>query len=69
VRAVRVMERLCQLAPRDPRPRRDLGLSLVEAGQAGRAIDHLTAYLAAVPDDEPARRALDMARGEVARWN
>src|SRR5262249_5836833 len=52
VRAARVLERLCQLAPRDPRQRRDLGLSLVEAGKPGRAIDHLRAYLDAVPGDD-----------------
>jgi regulator of sirC expression with transglutaminase-like and TPR domain len=68
-RAARVLGRLCQLAPGDAPQRRELGLSLVEAGCPGRAIDHLRAYLARVPDDATARRALEVARGDLARWN
>src|SRR5437870_5207633 len=49
VRAARVIERLRQLSPYDPVQRRDLGVSLVHAGQPGRAVDHLAAYLTASP--------------------
>jgi hypothetical protein len=41
-------------------------------GQPGPAIDHLTAYLAAAPADEDresARKLLDRARTELAKWN
>lgn len=72
VRAVRVIERLRQLDPCDPVQRRDLGVSLLRAGQPGRAIDHLAAYLSATPqgtDHETIRRLLGQARGEVAQWN
>jgi regulator of sirC expression with transglutaminase-like and TPR domain len=71
-RAVRVMERLRQLDPDDPLQRRDLGASLVHAGQPGKAIDHLTAYLRAVPDAGDADavgRLLRQARGLLAAWN
>lgn len=70
-RAVRVIERLRQLAPDDAGLRRDLGATLVQAGQPGRAIDHLAAYLADVPEgsESEVRRLLDRARGQVARWN
>src|SRR5438105_1037234 len=52
VRAVHVLERLRQLDPRDPIQQRDLGFSLLRAERPGQAIDHLAAYLAAVPDGE-----------------
>jgi regulator of sirC expression with transglutaminase-like and TPR domain len=71
-RAVRVLERLRQLDPHDPVQQRDLGISLLRAERPGPAIDHLTAYLAAVPDGEDkeaVRALLERARGEVARWN
>jgi regulator of sirC expression with transglutaminase-like and TPR domain len=71
-RAVRVIERLRQLDPHDPVHRRDLGVSLLQAGQPGKAIDHLTAYLAASPpvaDADAVRQLLDRARGTVAKWN
>lgn len=71
-RAVRVIQRLRQLAPRNPVEQRDLGATLLRAGQPGQAIDHLTAYLAAVPDcsdKDAVRRLLDQAQGEVAKWN
>jgi regulator of sirC expression with transglutaminase-like and TPR domain len=70
-RAVRTIERLRQLAPDDVGLRRDLGDMLLQAGQPGRAIDHLAAYLAAVPEGSAAeaRQLLDRARGQVARWN
>jgi regulator of sirC expression with transglutaminase-like and TPR domain len=71
-RAVRVMERLRQLNPADTLQRRDLGTSLLHAGQPGKAIDHLRAYLAAVPqaeDAEVVRQLLGRARRQVAEWN
>jgi regulator of sirC expression with transglutaminase-like and TPR domain len=72
VRAARVMERLRQLSPADVLQRRDLGASLLHAGQPGRAIDHLDAYLNAVPQAEDAaavRELLRQARRQVAAWN
>jgi regulator of sirC expression with transglutaminase-like and TPR domain len=71
-RVIRVIERLRQLNPDDLLERRDLGACLLRAGQPGRAIDHLTAYLLGRPDadDAPtARQLLDRARSELARWN
>jgi regulator of sirC expression with transglutaminase-like and TPR domain len=71
-RAARVIARLRQLTPDDPLQRRDLGATLLQAGQAGKAIDHLAAYLHATPeaDDVGAvRQLLLRARGMVARWN
>ncbi len=71
-RAVRVIERLRQLVPDNPVEQRDLGASLLRAGRPGAAIDHLTAYLAAVPecpDQTAVRQLLDQAQGEVAKWN
>ncbi|HEV3258200.1 MAG TPA: transglutaminase-like domain-containing protein [Gemmataceae bacterium] len=71
-RAARVIDRIRQLAPHDVRQQRDLGVSLLQTGQAGRAIDHLAAYLRAIPDADDAdavRQLLDRARGAVAGWN
>jgi regulator of sirC expression with transglutaminase-like and TPR domain len=71
-RAARVIGRLRQLSPRDPLQHRDLGATLLQAGEPGKAIDHLLTYLAAVPgaaDSGAVRRLLDAARGAVARWN
>jgi regulator of sirC expression with transglutaminase-like and TPR domain len=71
-RAVRVIERLRQLAPDDPLQQRDLGVSLIHAGQPGRAIDHLQAYLRATPqagDRETVGQMIDQAKAAVARWN
>lgn len=71
-RAVRVIERIRQLSPHDPLQLRDLGASLYQAGEPGRAINHLDAYLEAVPDAtdcESVRHLLEQARAEVARWN
>lgn len=71
-RAVRVMRRLRQLNPDDPLQDRDLGVSLLRLGQAGRAIQHLESYLRLAPeadDAEAVRRFLAEARGEVAKWN
>jgi regulator of sirC expression with transglutaminase-like and TPR domain len=71
-RAVRVIRRLRQLAPDDPLQQRDLGAALARNGQPGPAIDHLEAYLSAVPaaeDAELVRQVLDRSRAAVARWN
>jgi regulator of sirC expression with transglutaminase-like and TPR domain len=71
-RAARTVERMRQLSPDDPVQRRDLGAILVRAGQPGRAIDHLRAYLAVLPDADDTtvvRQVLDQAEGAVARWN
>jgi regulator of sirC expression with transglutaminase-like and TPR domain len=71
-RAVRTIERLRLLSPADPLQQRDLGASLLQAGQPGKAIDPLQEYLTAVPgagDGEQVRRLLAQARGAVARWN
>ncbi|OWK35995.1 SirB1 family protein [Fimbriiglobus ruber] len=71
-RAARVTARLVQLAPGDPTQRRDLGVTLVHAGQHGRAIDHLRAYLDAVPaadDTQVVEEFLKEASHQVARWN
>jgi regulator of sirC expression with transglutaminase-like and TPR domain len=71
-RAARVIERLRQLSPDDLLQRRDLGVSLLQAGQPGKAIPHLSAFLAASPqagDADAVRRLLNRARSEVARWN
>jgi len=48
-RAARVISRLTQLVPSDPTQRRDLGVSLVQAGECGQAIKHLRAYLEMAP--------------------
>jgi regulator of sirC expression with transglutaminase-like and TPR domain len=72
VRAARVIERLRQLSPHDPAQRRDLGVSLVHAGQPGRAVDHLSAYLSAWPhssDADTVRRLLNQALKDLGKWN
>ena len=71
-RVIRVIERLRQLDPFDPVQQRDLGITLLQSGQSGQAIDHLKGYLAAAPgaeDISTIRQFLDRARGEVAKWN
>jgi regulator of sirC expression with transglutaminase-like and TPR domain len=71
-RAIRVMERILQLVPDDRVQRRDLGTSLLHAGQHGKAIDHLAAYLVGFPnadDAEVVRLLLKEARGRVAELN
>jgi regulator of sirC expression with transglutaminase-like and TPR domain len=71
-RAARIIERLRQLTPHDPLQRRDLGATLLQAGQAGRAIDHLQAYLQASPkagDADTVQQLLRQAQASVARWN
>jgi len=72
LRAARVLHRLRQLAPDDPVQRRDLGVCLLHGGWPGRAIEHLSAYLEALPkadDADSVRQLLGRAKGEVARWN
>jgi regulator of sirC expression with transglutaminase-like and TPR domain len=72
VRAARVIGRLWQLSPHDNLQRRDLGVSLLHAGQPGRALDHLAAYLAADPkgpDTETVRQLLNQAYKDVGQWN
>lgn len=71
-RAARVIERLRQLSPYDPIQQRDLGATLLQAGQSGRAIDHLQAYLRALPqagDADTVKQLLMQAQAAVARWN
>lgn len=71
-RAIRVLERLRQLVPEDVQQRRDLGGVLLKAGQIGKAIDHLQAYLDAAPEADDAKiihTLLKQARGLVAQWN
>ncbi len=71
-RAARVIRRLTQLVPTDPTQRRDLGVSLVRAGECGQAMQHLQAYLDMVPsadDAAAARQFLREARKQVAKWN
>ncbi len=71
-RAARVIGRLQQITPEDVEQRRDLGLCLLQAGQPGPAIDHLSAYLAAVPDScdaESTQQWLNQAWKDVGTWN
>jgi len=71
-RAIRVLERLRQLAPEDAELQRDLGICLVHAGKPGKAVDLLTAYLDMAPeamDAEVVRDVLRRARSAVAEWN
>ncbi|HEV3203792.1 MAG TPA: transglutaminase-like domain-containing protein [Gemmataceae bacterium] len=71
-RAIRIIERLRQLDPHDPLDQRDLGVLLLQAGQPGKAIDLLSAYLdgnAAVEDGKTIRELLERAQTDVARWN
>ena len=71
-RAARLIRRILQLVPDDITQRRDLGVSLVHAGQPGPAIDHLAAYLAGVPhadDFDVVKGFFKEARKQVAKWN
>jgi regulator of sirC expression with transglutaminase-like and TPR domain len=71
-RGARVIRRLRQLNPRDVQQWRDLGVTLYRAGQAGAAIDPLSAYLGITPtpgDAQEVSQWLNRARGAVARWN
>lgn len=71
-RAARVIERIRQLNPHDVHERRDLGVCLLNAGQPGKAIDHLTAYLdarAGGADAEAVQEMLKKAKAVVSKWN
>jgi regulator of sirC expression with transglutaminase-like and TPR domain len=71
-KAIRIMERLRQISPQDPLQQRDLGVILVQAGQPGRAIEHLSSYLTVADDSSDAasvRTLLQQAFGDVAKWN
>jgi regulator of sirC expression with transglutaminase-like and TPR domain len=71
-RAARIIGRLLQLTPHDPLQHRDLGVTLIQNGEPGRALDHLQFYLDHAPaseDAETVRDVLKRARGEVAKWN
>jgi regulator of sirC expression with transglutaminase-like and TPR domain len=69
-RAARVIGRLRQLRPDDLVQCRDLGATLLQAGEPGQAIDHLTTYLGAGPTDAAeVQPLLDQARAAVCRWN
>lgn len=71
-RAARVIGRLRGLAPDDPIQQRDLGVALFQAGQVGKAIDPLAAYLDQAPeadDFDAVFHLLRQARGQVAQWN
>jgi regulator of sirC expression with transglutaminase-like and TPR domain len=71
-RAVKVLQRLRQLQPDDLLQQRDLGVALLNAGRPAHAIEHLTAFLDAAPDDgetAAVKRLLARAKSEVAQWN
>jgi regulator of sirC expression with transglutaminase-like and TPR domain len=71
-RAVRVIKRITQLVPNDLLQQRDLGVALLNAGQAGSAIGHLETYLSGIAettDTEAVRQLLKRAKREIARWN
>jgi regulator of sirC expression with transglutaminase-like and TPR domain len=71
-RAARVIERQRQLDPRDMSLRRDLGVTMVQANQFAPALEHLKAYLDAVPaadDHADVKQLFRRVRAEVARWN
>jgi regulator of sirC expression with transglutaminase-like and TPR domain len=71
-RAIRVLQRLCQLAPQDIELQRDLGVCWVHAGRPGKGIDLLSAYLdtaADALDAEVVREVLLKAKRAVAEWN
>jgi regulator of sirC expression with transglutaminase-like and TPR domain len=70
--AAAVIRRLTQLVPDDPTQRRDLGVTLVKAGQPGQALPHLQAYLTAEPaadDTDTVRTFWKEARKQIAAWN
>jgi regulator of sirC expression with transglutaminase-like and TPR domain len=69
-RAAKVLQRLIQLIPDDPTLRRDLGVTLLQTGQPGPALNHLLAYLAIGPDDESTIQSLIRdAKKQIAKWN
>lgn len=71
-RTARILQRQRQLNPHDVGLRRDLGITLVRSQQPGPAIDHLQAYLKAIPhadDHDDIRVLLLQAKRDIARWN
>lgn len=71
-RAIRVIQRLRQVAPQDLVQLRDLGACWMQMGRPGRAIDHLELYLQLTPvgeDRETVVKLLNQARSEIAQWN
>jgi regulator of sirC expression with transglutaminase-like and TPR domain len=71
-RAARIIERIRQLSPHDVQLRRDLGICQVHRAHPGKAIDHLRAYLDALPEADDAaaiRQLLRIAVDTVAQWN
>lgn len=71
-RMARVLGRLRQLTPGDMTLHRDLGVALIRDGKAGAAIDHLRAYVDAMPDAPDVaevRKLASRAVSEVSRWN
>lgn len=72
IRAIRIMERLCQLNPDNPVEQRDLGICLLNANQPGKAILAFESFLRKCPDDASSIqiiRLLNDARGMISRWN
>jgi regulator of sirC expression with transglutaminase-like and TPR domain len=71
-RLLRVIDQLRILSPHDGGLDRDKGMALLNSGQPGQALDHLTAYLQAnssAPDEDLVKQMLARARDELARWN
>ncbi len=69
--ALSVQRRLAAVAA-EPEERRDLGMICLQLDHPGEAIDHLQAYLTALPDaddTEPVSALLQSARRQVAHWN
>lgn len=71
-RAIRVIQRLCQVAPQDHVQLRDLGTCWMRMGRPGRAIDPLEMYLQRTSlseDRDAVIKLLQLARSELAQWN
>jgi regulator of sirC expression with transglutaminase-like and TPR domain len=71
-RSARIIERLRQISPHDVHLRRDLGICQARRAQPGKAIDHLRAYLDAVPeakDADAVRTLLHTSLSAIAQWN
>lgn len=72
-RSIRVMRRMLQLQPEDAGLHRDLGVTLLRVGEAGKAIDSLEYYLhvagVEAKDADLVKRLLKEARTLIARWN
>ena len=70
--ALPVLRRLAAMAPDQPIERRDLGMVCLHADRPGEAIDHLRAYLDAMPeagDAEVVGSLLQAARRDLALRN